>query len=290
MQWWCAAQGVTWTWEWQAYPGVWLFLLLVAGGWAHLLRKAGAFPAPRARTASFAGGIVVLWLALDWPVGALGAGYLASVHMVQFLLIALLAPPLLLLGTPPEAYHRLARARSIRLLRPLTHPLASIGLFTAVLGLTHWPTFVDALMASQAGSFLLDMLWLGAGVLFWWPVAAPRPERAWFGLPAKMGYLIVATVVNTGVFAFLTFSELPVYATYELAPPVSGLSSRDDQRLAGLLMKMGGAVILWTSISILFFRWWIESERDETEIPDARKRGGVAGPPASVPPGAPGGV
>ena len=78
-----------------------------------------------------------------------------------------------------------------------------------------------------------------------------------------MGYLIAATLVNTGVFAYLTFSQVPVYATFELAPPVGFLSTRDDQLVAGLLMKLGGAAVLWTSITILFFRWVGRSDRED---------------------------
>jgi len=106
-------------------------------------------------------------------------------------------------------------------------------------------------------------------VVFWWPVIAPEPVRSWLHEPGKVGYLIVATLVNTGVFAYLTFSPLPLYSTYELAPPVVGLSTRDDQLLAGLLMKMGGAVILWTAITVIFFRWVGRSERDEGRLPGA---------------------
>ena len=52
---------------------------------------------------------------------------------------------------------------------------------------------------------------------------------------------------------------------YELAPPFPGLSSRDDQTVAGLLMKMGGGVVLWTAITVLFARWYVTSERQSTE-------------------------
>ncbi|MBW3535244.1 MAG: cytochrome c oxidase assembly protein [Gemmatimonadetes bacterium] len=275
MQWWCAAQGVPWTWEWQPYPGVWLFIAALGVGYA-LLRRGGAArdreapdaaamappPGPHGSPAAFGAGLLVLWIALDWPVGALGAGYLASVHMVQFLLIALLAPPLLLLGVPHHAY-RTFDARGGPGLRAATHPLTTLAAFTGVMALTHWPPLVDALMVDQLGSFALDTVWLTSGILFWWPVVAPVPDRPWLRQPLKMGYLIAATVLNTGVFAYLTFSGMPLYATFELAPPVSGLSTRDDQLVAGLLMKMGGAVILWTSITILFFRWVAQQEQED---------------------------
>jgi cytochrome c oxidase assembly factor CtaG len=118
------------------------------------------------------------------------------------------------------------------------------------------------------------MAWLAAGLVFSWPVAAPVPRRPWFNYPLKMGHLLAASVLNTGVFAFLTFSTMPVYAIYELAPPISALSAREDQRLAGLLMKMGGAPILWTWASILFFRWFREDEQERNAEESVVARGG----------------
>jgi hypothetical protein len=73
---WCSATGAAWTWQWRAYPGVWLFIVLLAlGMWTW--NRAGARAAgraPRSAHPLFVGGLLVLWLALDWPIGALGAG------------------------------------------------------------------------------------------------------------------------------------------------------------------------------------------------------------------------
>ncbi len=267
--WWCAARGVEWTWAWQAYPGVWLFVAALVAAFFLLERRAvdealsGASSATWRRSA-FLVGAGALWLILDWPIGAIGAGYLASVHMVQFLVLALIAPPLLLLSIREEDYRALARRLPERPFRAVTHPLVTLATFTIVLAATHWPPVVDTLMPNQAGNMLLDLMWLATGLLFWWPIVAPVPERRGWGHPTKIGYLIAATLVNTGTFAYLTFTALPLYATYELAPPFPGISTRDDQTLAGLLMKIGGAAILWTAITILFARWYIASERSDT--------------------------
>lgn len=280
MQWWCAAQGTAWEWSWRPYPGVWLFVLLLAFvGWrAHRIAAGEASRGPsgeaartrgrtrepvagRGRAVSMTGGLVLLWLALDWPLGALGAGYLASVHMVQFVLITLAVPPLLLYGLPPAALGRVReRTGAFAVLRFLTRPLVALAVYFFVVVATHWPSVVDALMASQGGSFLLDLAWLVAGLLFWWPVVAPVPARPLFSHPLKIGYLILATVLNTAPYAFLTFAELPFYATYELAPPVGGIPTRTDQQLAGLIMKLGGGLVLWVGAAILFFRWYGEEE------------------------------
>ncbi len=273
MQWWCAAQGVPWTWSWQAYPGVWAFCLGLVAIWARMrVRWPGEAETGR-RAATFLAGVATLWIALDWPVGALGAGYLASVHMVQYLLIALVAPPLLLIGTPRGAFDALLAGPMGGAVRTLTHPIVSMTTFVSIMGVTHWPWLVDTWMATQLGSFGLDLLWLFSGLVFWWPVAAPAPARDWLTDGARIGYLIVATLVNTGVFAYLAFTELPLYATYELAPPVGTISSRDDQLVAGLLMKVGGAPIIWTAITILFFRAYAKSDslgqREALSIPDS---------------------
>ena len=253
-QWWCVATGIPWVWKWQAYPGVWAFILGIGFAFTRVQARWGSEDDGR-RPIWFFVALASLWIALDWPVGALGAGYLASVHMVQYLLIALVAPPLLLIGLPRGLYRAMMGSWLAGPIRLVSQPLISISVFVGIMAWTHWPPVVDVLMVSQLGSFFLDVVWLFSGLVFWWPVVAPVPERSWLGDPFRIGYLIVATLVNTGVFAYLTFSPLPLYATYELAPPVTGLSTRDDQLLAGLFMKMGGAVIIWTAISILFFRW-----------------------------------
>ncbi len=264
MRWWCSAQTSSWEWSWQPYPGVWAFMLLLALCYLFLVRRGRAEPPAPLRSASFFAGWLSLWIALDWPLGALGAGYLASAHMLQFLLIALVSPPLLLYGLPGPFFESLERRHRIHLaLRVLTHPLMAIALFNVVLVATHWPAVVDGLMVSQLGSFTLDMAWWVAGLTLWWPLSAPVPRRPGFTYMYRIGYLILATILNTPAFALLTFSELPLYGTYELAPPVGGISTRADQQIAGLLMKIGGALIFWTAITILFFRWYRSEQLED---------------------------
>ncbi len=262
MQWWCAAQGVPWTWSWRPYPGVWLFIALLALGYVRTTRPGRG----RGRAGAFFAGLGVLWIALDWPVGALGSGYLASVHMIQFLLVALLAPPLLIRGLPPEALERLARTRGFPAVRALTTPLVSLLLFHTVVIATHWPGVVDALMGTQVGSLALDLSWLVAGTIFWWPVVSPIPRRPRFPFGVRIGYLIASTVLMTLPYVFLTFAELPFYATYELAPPVGMLSAREDQRLAGLIMRLGGGAILWAAAGIMFGVWYREENRPDPPL------------------------
>lgn len=259
MRWWCSAGTGAWEWTWRPYLGVWVLVALAVVAYARAARQFD--PAdPQPRRWAFASGLLLLWVALDWPIGALAAGYLASLHMVQFLVVALVAPPLLLLGLPAAAWRRQARSPALPALELATRPLVALVGFVVVVAVTHWPLVVDGLMGSQLGSFAIDAAWLVAGLGFWWPLVAPVPARPRFGFALKIAYLIAATVLMTAPFLYLTFTRLPVYATYELAPPIEGISKREDQQLAGILMKIGGGLVLWTGIGILFFRWVVEED------------------------------
>jgi cytochrome c oxidase assembly factor CtaG len=262
---WCSATGQPWTWEWRAYPGIWAFIVLLAVGmwyWNRAGARAAGKPQRPAHPA-FVAGLVILWLSLDWPIGALGAGHLASVHMLQFLMMALIAPPLLLLGASPEALALVEQpGRFQALVRRLVKPVPALVFFSVVVLATHLPPLVDTLMATQLGSMLIDILWIGAGIVFWWPAVLPVPAQPRFTHPVKIGYLMLGLMFSPimfGLAGFLAYAQTPLYGVFELAPPVSGLSAHDDHQLAGVMMSIGGAIIAFIAVSVIFFRWTKES-------------------------------
>ncbi len=256
MQWWCFSRNTAWSWEWQAYPGVWLFVAAMAAGYA---RWSGV-PLRNRRALCFYGGVLLLWAAFDWPLGPLGASYLASAHMAQFLLVGLIAPALLLLGLPARFFDRIGeRPRVLAVLSDLTHPLAAFMIYNVMMTVTHWPGVVDTLMATQPGMFALDMAWLLSGLVFWWPVLCPVPDRSGFHPLAKVAYLGINGILIRPPFAMMVFSEFPIYATYELAPPIPGTTALGDQQMAGAVMKVGQGWIMGIALGIIFYRWWLET-------------------------------
>jgi putative membrane protein len=254
MQFWCSATGQAWTWSWRAYPGAWLFVALLALGYARLRRTHdGEWPA--SRVFLFVLGLLGVWAAIDWPIGALGSGYLLSVHEIQYLLLGLIAPALLLLGIPPQVTRGVdASSRGGRVLRVLAGPLTGIAAYHLALVLTHVPFISDALMPSQLGSLAIDLTWFGAGLWFWWVVVAPEGINR-VRAPFRIAYLFGSTVFPTVPAAFLTFASYPLYRLYELAPPVSGIAAHPDQQTAGIIMKLGADPVIWLAMGIVFFRW-----------------------------------
>ena len=265
MVWWCFAQQQPWTWTWRPLLGVWVGLALLVLAYRRLLRRthpsSESPEVSRWRRIAFGVAVFLLWASLDWPLGPLGAGYLASVHMSQFLAVGVAAPALLLMSLPTEAYAGLLdRPRTMSLLNSVTNPLSAFFIFNIAMTVTHWPGVVDSLMPTQGGSFLLDVTWLVGGLIFWWPVVAPVPHRPGFHPLGKIGYLALNAFLIRPPFAMMIFSARPIYSIYELAPPPGG-DALNDQQLAGAIMKIGIAWILFVGVVVIFKRW-VKAETD----------------------------
>jgi putative membrane protein len=85
-----------------------------------------------------------------------------------------------------------------------------------------------------------------------------------------MLYLFLQSVVPTVPASFLVFAESPIYRFYNDSPRLFNVSVLEDQRIAGLLMKLGGGALLWAIIAVLFFRW--HSDEEAADRQDRRWR------------------
>lgn len=215
MSWWCSARGLPWDWSWKAFPGVWIFVALACGLYLlslrRLRRRGEGILIERGHVIRFALGVATMWMALDWPLGLMGAGYLLSAHMVQHILLTLIAPPLLLSGTPAGlAAWLLGTGTRMRIARAITRPLPALLIYNAILIVTFVPGVVDPAMRSQLGSFAVEIAWLASALVMWTPVLGPRPELRTLSPPAAMLYLFAQSLAPTIPASFLTFGEFPL--------------------------------------------------------------------------------
>lgn len=249
MRWWCSAGNGPWSWAPNAYPGVWVIAAIVAMlQWRYSRDPATS---QRDRILGWAG-VLFLEIALDWPVGPLAAGYLASAHALQFLIVAFVTPPLMLLGLRRGIENRWIEHR---VTGTLLHPLvAAIG-FNIIVIATHVPGVNDSLMPSQLGAFSVDIGWLIAGFWLWWPLIVRVPRRAHFPVPLQMLYLFLATLAHTGIAIVMLSRDHPMYGVYELAPRAIPLTAVDDVKVAGSIMELGGAGIIFGVLTFMFFRY-----------------------------------
>lgn len=258
---------------WHAHPDVWVLIAVLLGGYVWALRHLGPrHTAPGQPVATglqkvcWVAGVATVWVASDWPVHDLSEQFLYSVHMTQHLLITLVAPPLLLLGTPAWLAREILRPPALyKVVRRLARPFPALLMFNALVVVTHWPTFVDATLGSELLHFTIHAALVISALLMWAPVTAPLPELRPLTPPAQMLYLFLQSIVPTVPASFLVFAEKPIYRFYEHVPRLWNLSAGEDQRIAGLLMKIGGGLLLWMIIAVLFFKWHSAEEENDKQ-------------------------
>ena len=186
----------------------------------------------------------VLALAVSPPLDQIADRWLFA-HMVQHLLLTLVAAPLLVvaIGAWPRLWVTLRTRVSGRreaLGRVLTHPLVALVLSAGVLWAWHAPQAYDAALADARVHAAEHLSFVVAYVLYWWPLLGPgRTERS---NAFRALYLLAGAVTGGLLGALLTFAPDAWYAHYTATPSATGLSPLADQHLAGAVMWLVGAV------------------------------------------------
>jgi putative membrane protein len=253
------------------HPDVWLLIGALAVGYVAALKLGGrrllgtGVPAAsRSEVFCWCAGVAALWIGADWPIHDLAEGYLFSVHMVQHMLFSFVAAPLLLLGLPRWLLRAvLGPALVMRIVRVLTKPLVALICFNAYVAISHWPDFVNFGLEHEWAHFTMHVVLVITSFMMWWPVVGRLPELPQLSPPTKMLYLFLQSILPTVPASFLTFAQSPLYSFYETVPH-PWIDAITDNRISGLVMKLGGGALLWTVIAVLFFKWH-EAEEKHTD-------------------------
>lgn len=262
--WWCSSTpGLVWTWRYTPFLGVWVLTAALIAGWFRAHRRAGR-PVDRVRARRWIAGVLTIAVVSEWPLGALGAGYLASIAIVRYVAITFVAAPLLLTGLPVWLVDRWLPLSSRRwaVMHAVTRWPVALLIFNVVLFGSHLPPILEGLKVTQLGSFATDAAHLTAAIVWWWPAARREPERGMLREPARAFYLFASSMLMFVPASFLIFSPLPLYGLFELAPPLwLGFDALQDQQVAGLLMQLVGGLALWVVITVGFMRWASSEQR-----------------------------
>lgn len=235
------------TWNWNPLIAVSLLLPLwaYAHGVMYLWRKRIGHGIARWQVAAFVSGIFVIFIALVSPIDTLGE-QLLSVHMIQHLLLIIIAPVLLVIGTPPTIFLWVFPTKMRRTIgrwgRPktplnklwhfLTTPLVAWMLHAATLWLWHLPGPYQAAVANATIHWLEHMSFFGTGLLFWY-AALNHTRSHYFG----GALMIFTTAMHSSVLgALMTFANSIWYPIYKERTLLWGISPLEDQQLAGVIM------------------------------------------------------
>lgn len=246
-------------WHWR--PEVVLVLVsfgsVYTAGWLRL-RKRSPHVVHKWQLVLYLGGLAAILLALISPIDAL-ASALLSMHMVQHLLLLMIAPLLLLLANPLAAFlwglprrirhtvgRLLTRSSLFRhglwalTLMPVTWSVYVINLWA-----WHHPNLYQMALRNEWVHDLQHLLFFLTALFFWWPIVNPAPRlHGLISYGFRIVYLVAATLQNTLLGMAISLPERILYPFYETVSRLQNLSPINDQALGGGIMWVSGHMYL----------------------------------------------
>lgn len=281
---------------WSAEPavllGIGLGALLYRRGLRALWARAGVGRGIREwQATAYTGGVFALFVALVSPLDALGSA-LFSGHMIQHLVLMLLAAPLLVLGEPLLAFTWALPSRwrrgSFRWQRRVTragggvliHPLAVWVLYAAALWVWHLPVLYQATLWSDTVHALQHGSFLGTSLLFWWTVLEfGRRAR---GHGAGILYVFTAMMQGMALGVIIATAGTLLYPAYATRVAAWGITPLEDQQLAGFIMWMPPGLLYVLAVALLLVAWLRAAERRAERRDGLERVHPRAGDPSSL--------
>jgi cytochrome c oxidase assembly factor CtaG len=242
--------------SWQFAPVASAVLALLAAGYLLAVWRVGrrhpARPWPARRTLAFLLALAVTAIATQSSIGVYD-DVLFSVHMVQHLLLIMVAPPLLVAARPVTlllhasrnpVHSWVKRAVRSRVMTALTWPPVAALLYAAVVAVTHLTPLMNLVLENGAVHDAEHALYLVAGYLYFLPVIGSEPIR-WRLSPFGRYMLLLATMpVDTAVGIILMIVPHELFPAYARAGRAWGPSLLADLHEGGLIMWVGSDIIM----------------------------------------------
>ncbi len=263
---------------WPLDPAV-VAALLVAG-WVYVradrrvrLHRQGILP--RSRPWWFVCGLIVTFAALQGPLDA-HAGTSFFPHMIQHLLLTMVAAPLLVLGAPislalfasnPRTRKRLVSALRSRPVHVLGNPILGWTLFVVVLYATHFSGIYELALRNAGVHALEHLAYLATAVLFWIPVVGVDPSRSGLSHPARVLYLFLAMPPMAFLGLAIVSANHVMYPWYLQFRGIAGELA--DQSAAGAIMWAGTMFLIVPALAFVLLDWMKADEQEARRI-DAR--------------------
>jgi cytochrome c oxidase assembly factor CtaG len=266
---------------WQAVISVWQFAPVVTGlvavsaglyvwGLRRVARRHRSRPWPAWRTGMFMGGLAVVVLATESGIGAYD-DVLFWDHMVQHLMLIMVAPALLIAGQPVTLLLHASRnplhtwvKRALR--SPvawfLTWPVFGFAAYTGAVVGAHLTGLASLVESNQAIRDAEHAAFLIVGYLFFLPVLGHEPIRWRLSYPVRFIILVLAMPVDTFTGLILGYGNAGTPGV-PTARPSWAPAPVQDLHLGGAVMWIGGDCIMF-GLMMLVFMMWSRDERAAT--------------------------
>jgi putative copper resistance protein D len=251
-------------WEWSPFPLVALALAIAAAYWYLRAEWQLASRGRRwqgSRRAAFLGGLAAAELAVQSPVATYSMSYFQA-HVIQHLLLMVVAPPLLALGAPStlllQTSSRRTKERWLAVLRSpsfavLSHPLSSWLLYFGLMFIFFTTSLVNTAMTHMALMDLMNVLFLVGATLYWWPMVGIDPIIHWkMGFGARMFNILLGSAVE----AFLGVTILA------MSHPIATMYSLGGTHDGGALLWVSTEFITLGAFLPIYLQWMHSEDRE----------------------------
>jgi putative membrane protein len=271
-----------WNWDGPLLASLALAGGLYAAGVRQLWRQAGqGRGVARWQAAVFGLGLLAVFVALISPLDAL-SGTLLSAHMVQHMLLMLVAAPALVVGATPAALawavpgpwrrqfgHWWARRRWLhKAWQAIARPSSAWLLHAGAIYLWHLPHLYQAALANVWLHRLEHAFFFGSALLFWRAVTRCG-RRGHLNHGAGVLYVFAMALATGMLGALMSFTRVVWYPAYAATAPAWGLTALEDQQLAGVIMWVPGNPVYLAAGLVLLWTWFRAIER-QTERREGR--------------------
>ncbi len=271
--------------SWNILVNDWSFEPLIIGALAlaAVLYWLGEWTSNRARarplwrSLCFYSGLLFIFIALESPIDFLD-GQLFWLHMVQHLLLIMVAAPLIILGDPAIPILRSSplgpRRRFLRMVTTqswshrvgvafswIASPIPAAIIFLVDLYLWHWSYLFNLTLQNQTVHDLEHLCFLATALLFWSQVIEQRPMHMKMSYIQRAGYVVLVGAAGNLLAMYFVFATKPLYQQYaRLSPRPFGMDAITDQQLAGALMWVPVLFVFLGAFSVLAYKWLREDE------------------------------
>ena len=233
-------------------------------------------PWSKKRTAAFLTAMVVLFIAIELAVGVYDDTLFYD-HMIQHLLLVMVAAPLIAMGAPVELLSRattgdahtlVSKALQSRPAEVIGHPITGFALYAVLIPVAHLTSLYNVLLTNDLAHDNEHLLFLVVGYLFWRPVVGIEPSRHPLTPGMRLVYLMLAIPIDTFSGLALLSTNHEMFPAYTEMHRTWGPTLVGDLHIGGATMWLGGDTLMILAM-IPIVALWVRSEAALTRRVDA---------------------